>query len=554
MAAACSYLIAHKRVITIKGLISQGAKDTAKEEGIREAIPEQWQERLRLQGVTEESELKDVDLSLVPTSVPDPAVDLSDFDLQSGTIYCFIVLLHVCLFGPNVLKIAAPVLDLWTASGREPLISCISGAPIPERDNTLISDREVTQIHRHAPCIPGALSVDPLVRGIVREESGLKVSENAIWLLIVAVRQYTEGVVKDTVSHLESVRSERSLDPIQFAPCAIRSGNMAASKSTPNADGEKSDAGKKDSADTKTSSAKEASSDRKPKAGAKRRRVTPSDIASALNGTRLSEAGSLSGSVSSLAHQRCYQASFNGIQPDVPPALDSVQSFLLDRIESASKRPRHEWRDPDALPTPRAVAPIAPKPRQQSPRKRTSKGSSTCSPGLGKEARNVGALPVVAKAATASRPSPAPTAAVPRYRPQVPVARPQVPAAALPPNIATNAPMPYVPQTPPAFRGGYVAPSPTVGVRESPPSASPRGRGRGFGVKDLAAMKARSGSTPRKLLQLEWSKRNQKVVDSRLRKSKTVLVKNYVDLKKFRESPSLLQVEHKVTPFLLHLA
>ena len=186
---------------------------------------------------------------------------------------------------------------------------------------------------------------------------------------------------------------------------------------------------------------------------------------------------------------RCYQSSFNGSQPAVPLLLDSVQSFLVERIETAAKRPRHEWRDPEAVPArtgrPKTTTAIAAK----------EVSSSTPNPGgLRQESRKGAALqpkPVqgggIAKATTTARPSLAPFAGH--------EARPVA---------SMTAPSPRASKTPPAISvpsGGNAAvspPPPPAGVRDSPPSASPRGRGRGFGVKDLAAMRARTGSTPPK--------------------------------------------------------
>ena len=55
-------------------------------------------------------------------------------------------------------------------------------------------------------CIPGALIVDPLVRRIV-QGVGMRVTENAIWLLVVAVKAHTEAVLKNVVNIKEGLGS-----------------------------------------------------------------------------------------------------------------------------------------------------------------------------------------------------------------------------------------------------------------------------------------------------------------------------------------------------------
>ena len=59
----------------------------------------------------------------------------------------------------KMLTVFVFVSDLWTAAGREPLTAHSSG--VAETDDSRISDREVTQLHRHEPRLPGALTIDP---------------------------------------------------------------------------------------------------------------------------------------------------------------------------------------------------------------------------------------------------------------------------------------------------------------------------------------------------------------------------------------------------------
>lgn len=345
--------------------------------------------------------------------------------------------------------------------------------------------------------------VDPIVRSIVREGSGLKVSESAVWLLIVSVREYVQSLINDTISNVASVDTEQSLQATEFAPYAIRSGNMHGTDQDSKIDANKiasiKDAGTKTPTNDKKSvvvSSKDKAanlSKRAPSAGEKRRRITSLDIASGLSGTRLSTTGPLAGSVSGLAYENCFATSFNGNQLSFPSTFESVQSFLVDSMETASKKPRHEWLDPAPFPTP-PTAPTPPavrKTKKESPPKKVSAAASSRSLTA---ARNL-----AAPKARAAQPTPAVRAPVGvAVAAGVATATQAVPAAA---TVTAAAP----PATPPVAKpaagqpGSTERKDATPPQRPSPPQViSPRGRGRGHGVKDLAAMRARSGSTPPK--------------------------------------------------------
>lgn len=365
--------------------------------------------------------------------------------------------------------------DVWTATGREPLISLDCGEGKPT--NALTSNREVEQVHRHSPCLPGALSIDPRVREIVRGESSLKVSETAVWLLIVSVRGYVQSLLKDTVSNLSSVDTEQSLEAVEFTQSATRSGNMGggAEKNT-----EISDSGKKPAGKDKKAVPK------------KKRRISSLDIASALSGTRLSSRDSLGGSVSGVGYQRCCHVPLNGNQLSSVPTFGTVQSFIVDSIESASKKPKHEWRDPAPFPSPPDApfvpSPATPRASDASPKKRTATSRSPTG-GPRQEAAHLALLQARAAAskATSVQPSAVSTTVSrppPAAAPVKAIASPAIPAT--PPPAATNATEHQA-----GSRERNITP-PVTARPSPPPTISPRGRGKGFGVKDLAAMRARN--------------------------------------------------------------
>ena len=63
---------------------------------------------------------------------------------------------------------------------------------------------ELKRIECSSSLIPGALVVDPLVQDMV-QEGGMRVTENAIWLLVMAMKEHTKNILKNAISHKEAV-------------------------------------------------------------------------------------------------------------------------------------------------------------------------------------------------------------------------------------------------------------------------------------------------------------------------------------------------------------
>jgi hypothetical protein len=222
--------------------------------------------------------------------------------------------------------------------------------------------------------------------------------------------------------------------------------------------------------------------------GQKRRAIRSLDIAATLNRTRIAPEGSLAGSVQPLAFERCYHVSFNGSFASLPPAFDSVQSFIVDSIQSTSKKLKHEWNDPALV---AAADPDSSKAAKSS-RKAISGSSHSPTGALGMEAKNLAELNARAAATVvAPEPESIPIAPVLLTAP--------FPAIAMAPRTVpqTTATADSLSASQPSLIVGESAGADAV-IRLKPieekktPSLSPLGRGRGFGVKNLAAMLARS--------------------------------------------------------------
>lgn len=62
--------------------------------------------------------------------------------------------------------------------------------------------------------IPGAIVIDPYVRKL-SEPAGIKASENAVWLIVVAMKEYTKSLLESTISTIKAV--EAGLVPHRLA-------------------------------------------------------------------------------------------------------------------------------------------------------------------------------------------------------------------------------------------------------------------------------------------------------------------------------------------------
>lgn len=336
-----------------------------------------------------------------------------------------------------------------------------------------VSSEEEAELSRRSSSLPGAVLVDPFVRGVVRDD-GLKVSEPAVWLLVVAVREYVRSLLQDSISTLSSVSTDQSLMAIEFSQSAIGSGNLNKGKS------EEIQGSEKGPAEQLT--------------GNKRRRITPLDIAMSLDGSRMCREGSLAGSVDHVGYERCY-SSFTGKRLSLPPELHSMQTFVANSMVLALKRPKTEWRNQEPLAaedskhaSSASLVPDVPMTDAlTTPHDKPTRSKSIRSPtgGLGKEPKNLAAMKARVAALAA-----APAAAEP-----IPIA--PAPSSFAQATIISDA------QTSSQTGGTRVGDNeaaasevrPASVDRERPPSIPPRGRGRGFGVKNLAAMRARSASS-----------------------------------------------------------
>lgn len=166
--------------------------------------------------------------------------------------------------------------------------------------------------------VPGALVIDPMVRKNV-ENRGMRVSENAVWLLVVAVREHAKSVMKNALIH-KKARDEGKI-PVPF----LRYPNVLAS----------SRQSKKDSGQDK----QEATSQPDDSHVKAKQKVpmTALDIFASSASMPIGRAGSIGGALSSQALERCLYSAYNSL-PSVPGKdFATVQNYITAEIASLAR-------------------------------------------------------------------------------------------------------------------------------------------------------------------------------------------------------------------------
>ena len=288
--------------------------------------------------------------------------------------------------------------------------------------------------------IPGALVIDPRVRKIA-DAAGMKFSENAIWLLVVALKEYTKTVLDDTLSTIKAVETGSVPRRSSIRPQLLPK--------------------KRTAADTKVSSSPAAKKSANGPAPTKS--ITPLDIhstvASMPGGSRslgccLSRATFERSLFSSFDKNSVIRGStFNEVKKFVVSAVTPPIETQSNKVEASSKQ---------------AEAPKPNKVKEEMPKSPGSRG-------LGKGAKDLASL----KARSSFSETASTSSSISTVKASGAADFSTRPAAQS--GAAQN------PSTPPK------EPEKAVDSASAPSQVltTPR-KGKGFGVKDLAAMRARS--------------------------------------------------------------
>lgn len=186
------------------------------------------------------------------------------------------------------------------------------------RDDIQKNPQEGPTVPIASSCIPGALVVDPMLRETV-EASGMKVTDNAMWLLTVAVKEHIKNVLND------SIEFKKCLKKGEVCPQAIHYPNVLASHSNKN---------------------RKILKGRSPTASLEngpKKRINSIDLFAALNMLPSGQPSSIGGSVSRMSLEQTFLSGFNSIPLfDTGNAFKDVQGFISNTITDMAKNRRPE--------------------------------------------------------------------------------------------------------------------------------------------------------------------------------------------------------------------
>eukprot|EP00537_Pseudo-nitzschia_pungens_P015866 CAMPEP_0172409548 /NCGR_PEP_ID=MMETSP1061-20121228/76423_1 /TAXON_ID=37318 /ORGANISM="Pseudo-nitzschia pungens, Strain cf. pungens" /LENGTH=3152 /DNA_ID=CAMNT_0013145703 /DNA_START=288 /DNA_END=9746 /DNA_ORIENTATION=+ len=162
-------------------------------------------------------------------------------------------------------------------------------------------------------CIPGALVIDPAIRDIV-QDNGMKVTDNAMWLLTVALKEHIKNLLNDSIEY------KKGLEKGEIYPQTIHYPNVLATTST------KSKKNSKGKTLTTTQDAGE------------KKHISSIDLFAALNMLPSGQSSSIGGSVSRMSLEHTFLSGFNSMQSfNTGSVFKDVQSFISSEITTMSK-------------------------------------------------------------------------------------------------------------------------------------------------------------------------------------------------------------------------
>ena len=169
-------------------------------------------------------------------------------------------------------------------------------------------------------CIPGALVVDPMVRDTV-DASGMKISDNAMWLLTVAMKEHIKNILNDSIEY------KKGLKKGELFPQAIHQPNVLASYSNKN---RKVTKGRTSAASLENG---------------RKKMISSIDLFAALNMLPSGKPSSIGGSVSRISLEQTFLSGFNSIPSYYTGnVFQDVQSFISNEIieEAKNKKPEEK--------------------------------------------------------------------------------------------------------------------------------------------------------------------------------------------------------------------
>lgn len=316
---------------------------------------------------------------------------------------------------PITAKSSKELHTFYQESWERPVMKQAAEANQTRRQKVLVASKHETSSSK----IPGVLAVEPLVRRIVGQND-MQVSDTAVWLIVVALKEHTKNVLKSTMSRKEALGRGELEPPIISFPKVL----ATQSKSTSKKDATAEPSGEKPTTDDRNKLSTQ---------------ISALDLYYGLSSLPIGNVGSMGGSVSRTAVERCLYSSYDNFPMQPMRDFDEVHDYLTERIFSEARTRK-----------------LTPKPRED---EKTSTSNSV-------------------KINDQSFAVPPPAPAPPR----------KTEVTVPPPSVVQKVPAPTAEPTPPA----PAAEAPASGTPVGEESANAGIRGMGRGAKNLAALIRRS--------------------------------------------------------------
>jgi hypothetical protein len=183
--------------------------------------------------------------------------------------------------------------------------------PLFVEHTSAAADQDV--VGKRSNCIPGALAIDPYLRKVT-QATGMTVSEQASWLLVVAMKEYTKELIKSVIDASKATQDGEL--PLNALP-AFNSKPKALSK-------------KRDIQDNLAAT----------EHCDVRRCITSFDVHAFTSRTRVGNARSIGGSVSRQAFESSMFASLPAPVTCGGSDYDHLHSFITSKFEESFGKPR----------------------------------------------------------------------------------------------------------------------------------------------------------------------------------------------------------------------
>jgi len=276
----------HNRFVT--SIMKQATRRFVRFEEISMHIPGKWNERVTKLVKTQASK-RVVDIASLST--PPNQMQIADAPFSARPIYK----------------------KIWGEESDEV-------QPFPSTERTPAEDAVPRSMEKSSSWIPGALAVDPLVRDLA-QEAGMRPTENAVWLLVVAMKEHAKNVLKHAISQKEAVENQQVPSRTLHYPKILTTSSKSTSKRDLSQE-------KQDKSRNMPSTLQQVKT---------RKSLTAHDIYAGSVMMPTGSIGSLGGSVSRSALERCFHLAHDSLPALPGNEFVKVQRYITGEISSLAR-------------------------------------------------------------------------------------------------------------------------------------------------------------------------------------------------------------------------